>query len=150
MPDPIFIQGGVLIPAEAIDLRAVRSSGPGGENVNKVASKVELRVDLMRIRGLDAASRKRLLHLVAKRLDKDGNLLVTSQRTRDQHRNIEDARRKIHRLVSLALIPEKKRVPTTPGKEKDEKRLKKKKEQSARKQNRRRPVLDEEDELFDQ
>ena len=150
MPDPIFIQGGVLIPAEAIDMRAVRSSGPGGENVNKVASKVELRIDLMRIRGLDAASRQRLLRLVAKRLDKDGYLLVTSQRTREQHRNVEDARRKIHRLVSLALIPEKKRVPTAPGKAGEERRLRKKKQQSTRKQRRRRPVLDNEDEILDE
>jgi ribosome-associated protein len=150
MPDPIFIQGGVLIPAEAIEMRTVRSSGPGGENVNKVASKVELRVDLMRIRGLDAASRQRLMRLVSKRLDKDGNLLVTSQRTREQHRNLDDARRKIHRLVSLALIPEKKRVATTPGKGSEERRLRKKKEQSARKQSRRRPLLDEEDEVLNE
>jgi len=149
MPDPIFIQGGVLIPAEAIEMRTVRSSGPGGENVNKVASKVELRIDLMRIRGLDAASRQRLLRLVAKRTDKDGNLLVTSQRTRDQHRNIEDARRKIHRLVTLALIPEKKRAATTPGKGSKERRIRKKKEHSTRKQNRRRPVLDVEGEVLE-
>jgi ribosome-associated protein len=90
------------------------------------------------------------MRLVSKRLDKDGNLLVTSQRTRDQHRNVEDARRKIHRLVSLALIPEKKRVPSAPGKESEERRLRKKKEHSARKQSRRRPVLDEEDEIIDE
>ena len=70
MPDPIFIEGGVLIPGDAIEVRSVRSSGPGGQNVNKVASKIELHVDLARIEGMGEESRIRLFRLVAKRLDR--------------------------------------------------------------------------------
>jgi ribosome-associated protein len=82
MGEPIRIARGVHVPAAALEWRAVRSSGPGGQNVNKVASKVELRVDLGAVGGLDPGGRARLRALAANRLDADGRLLVTSQRTR--------------------------------------------------------------------
>ena len=78
-------------------------AGPGGQNVNKVASKVELRVDLDRIEGLPADARARLAALAAPRLDATGRLLLTSQRMRDQGRNLEDAREKLRALVRRAL-----------------------------------------------
>ncbi len=123
MPDPIFIEGGILVPAECMEMRAVRASGPGGQNVNKVASKVELRVDLSRIRGMDYAGHQRLRHLVAKRLDVEGRLVVTSQRTRDQHRNLQDARKKIHDWIAKALASPKKRLPGQPTRNAKERRL---------------------------
>src|SRR5512134_180576 len=94
MAEPIRIAKGILVPSAALEWRAVRSSGPGGQNVNKVASKVELRVDLGAVTGLSAPARARLQALAAARLDAEGRLLVTSQRTRDQLRNLEDAREK--------------------------------------------------------
>ena len=97
MAEAIFVSGRVRVPAAALTVRAVRSSGPGGQNVNKVASKIELRVDLQRIEGLDEASRARLEAATALRRDAEGRLLVTSQRTRDQGRNLEDAREKVFR-----------------------------------------------------
>ena len=103
MAEPIRVARGVHVPAAAIEWRAVRSSGPGGQNVNKVASKVELRVDLSAVSGLDDAARARLQALAAARLDATGRLLVTSQRTRDQLRNLEDARAKVQKLVERAL-----------------------------------------------
>jgi ribosome-associated protein len=104
----------VTIPASALALRAVRSSGPGGQNVNKVASKVELRLDLARVEGLTDAQRQRLTALAAPRLDAEGRLLVTSQRTREQARNLEDAREKLRALVARALAEPRRRHPTRP------------------------------------
>ena len=103
---------GVIVPEAALSVRATRSSGPGGQNVNKVASRVELRVDLDRVEGLADDARPRLRALAAGRLDAEGRLLVTSQRTRDQHRNLEDAREKVRALVRRALVPPKRRRPT--------------------------------------
>jgi ribosome-associated protein len=137
MPEAILVGDGVIVPAEAIETRAVRASGPGGQNVNKVASKIELRVDLGRIHGMDTASRERLGRIVARRLDSEGKLVVTSQRTRDQHRNLEDARAKIRDWIALALIPEKKRHPTRPGAGARERRLQQKRHKSRIKQHRR-------------
>jgi ribosome-associated protein len=142
MPDPIFIEGGVLVPGEAIAMKAVRASGPGGQNVNKVASKVELHVDLDRIQGMGTDSRLRLLRLVAKRLDSDGRLLVTSQRTRDQQRNLEDARRKVHDWIAQALVKPRKRIATQPKPVSRERRLEEKKRHSARKVGRRIPLAE--------
>jgi ribosome-associated protein len=139
MPAPIAVTDQVIVPADALEVRAVRASGPGGQNVNKVASKVELRVDLSRIQGLDDASRARLLRLAAGRLDRAGKLVLTSQRTRDQHRNLEDARRKVQDCIALALIPEKERIPTRPRMQSRERRLEQKRRQARRKAERSRP-----------
>jgi ribosome-associated protein len=139
MPAPIVVTDRVVVPGDAVEVRAVRASGPGGQNVNKVASKVELRVDLSRIQGLDDGSRGRLLRLVAGRLDRAGRLILTSQRTRDQHRNLEDARRKLQDWIALALIPEKERVPTRPSAGSRERRLEEKRRRSRRKSERGPP-----------
>jgi ribosome-associated protein len=140
--ETIRVSRGVRIPGGAITWRAVRSSGPGGQNVNKVASKVELRVDLGAIEGLDDAARQRLKALAAPRRDSRGRLLVTSQRTRDQTRNLEDAREKVRRLVERALVVPKRRRRTRPSAGAIEKRLREKRVRSARKRE-RRPGRDE-------
>jgi ribosome-associated protein len=112
--EPIRVGRNVVIPASALTLRAVRSSGPGGQNVNKVASKVELRVDLSGIEGLLPAQRERLETLAEARRDADGLLLVTSQRTREQSRNLDDAREKVRALVAKALVQPRRRRATRP------------------------------------
>ncbi len=137
MAEPILVESRVWVPADAIAFRALRSSGPGGQNVNKVASKVELRVDLSRVVGLDAAARQRLHALAEPRRGADGRLLVTSQRTRDQHRNLEDARGKVRALVARALVPPVARRPTRPTAGGHEKRLGGKRRQAERKRARR-------------
>jgi ribosome-associated protein len=131
MPDPIRVGDAVTVPEAAIALAFTRSSGPGGQNVNKVASKVELRVDLSRIEGLREDARRRLDALTASRRDAEGRLLVTSQRTRDQHRNLEDARAKIRDLVARALRAPKRRRPTRATAGSVQARLKSKKRDAA-------------------
>jgi len=111
----------------------VRSSGPGGQNVNKVASKVELRVRLDSVSGLTAPARARLEAFAAGRLDADGRLLVTSQRTRDQFRNLEDARDKVKKLVERSLKAPRPRRLTQPGRGAIERRLKAKRVRSGKK-----------------
>jgi ribosome-associated protein len=142
MPEALPVTGTVIVPAAAQSVKAVRSSGPGGQNVNKVASKIELRVDLALIEGLSEAARRRLDAATATRQDADGRLLVTSQLTRDQPRNLEDAREKVRRLVAAALVAPRKRRPTAPSRAARERRLGAKKRQGERKRSRRAGAFD--------
>jgi ribosome-associated protein len=136
MAEPIVVAPGVVVPASALSLHTSRSSGPGGQNVNKVASKVELRVDLDRVEGLPAEARTRLGALADGRLDAEGRLLVVSQRTRDQHRNLEDAREKVRALVRRAMIRPRTRRPTRVTAAAKARRLDEKKRRSAHKRRR--------------
>jgi ribosome-associated protein len=136
MAEPIVVAEGVTVPPSALTVRATRSSGPGGQNVNKVASRVELRVDLDRVEGLSDDARARLRGAAEGRLDAEGRLLVTSQRTRDQHRNLEDAREKVRALVRRALAAPKRRKPTRVTAAAKATRLRGKKRQGERKRGR--------------
>jgi ribosome-associated protein len=133
VPDAIPVSADVVVPASALTFRATRSAGPGGQNVNKVASKVELRVDLDRIAGLTPEASARLLALCAGRRDRDGRLVVTSQRTRDQRRNLEDARGKVRDLVARALQAPRHRRPTAVSAGAREERLARKRRDASRK-----------------
>jgi ribosome-associated protein len=135
MAEPIVVRPGVVVPADALSMRAVRSGGPGGQNVNKVASKVELRVEIERVEGLDEAALRRLRD--AAPLDADGQLLVTSQLTRDQHANLEDARDKVRLLIERALHVPRRRRKTRPTRGSVERRLSDKKKRTQAKADRR-------------
>ena len=100
MADPIPVAPGVTIPAAALEARQVRASGPGGQNVNKVASRVELLVDVALIEGLDAAARLRLYALAGRRRAADGRLRLVAQESRDRHRNLETVRERARDLVA--------------------------------------------------
>lgn len=143
MAEPIRIARGILIPAAALEWRAVRSSGPGGQNVNKVASKVDLRVDLAAVTGLSAPARARLEAITATRRDAEGRLAITSQRTRDQQRNLEDARDKVKKLVERAMREPRPRRLSQPSRGAVERRLRHKRERSAVKRDRRSGSDDE-------
>jgi ribosome-associated protein len=139
MSEAIVLTPFVRVPAHAIRTRAVRASGPGGQNVNKVATKIELRVDPGAIEGLDEAARARLLALARHRLDAEGQLVVTSQRTRNQARNLEDARDKVATLLRAVLAPPRPRKRTRPPASVGEERLAIKKRRAAVKRTRSAP-----------
>src|SRR6059036_602924 len=121
--DAIQVSDAVRVPAAALSVRAVRASGPGGQNVNKVATKIDLRVDLEAVEGVPEAARARLHALARHRLDGEGRLVVTSQATRNQARNLEDARDKVRALVAAALVRPRARTATRPTASSREQRL---------------------------
>ena len=112
--EPIVIDSQVVIPPRHLHWTAVRSSGPGGQNVNKVASKVDLRFDLAGCDTLHPAVKARLYSLCRNKLDADGHVVITSQRTRDQLQNLADARDKLAALIKAALTPPRPRRATKP------------------------------------
>lgn len=133
----LTINDSILVPDAAMSWKAVRSGGPGGQNVNKVASKVEMRIVLEAIEGLHPEARERLRHLVRNRLDGEGRWLIVSDLTRDQLKNLEDARQKAAAVVRQALVRPKTRHATKPTRGSQERRLEAKKRTSALKQRRR-------------
>jgi ribosome-associated protein len=131
MSEPIVVTDLVRIPGHALSMRAVRASGPGGQNVNRVATKVILEADLDAIEGLSEDQRARLRLLARRRLDARGHLVVTSQATRTQARNLEDARDKLRGLVHAALKRPRRRRPTAPSRAAEERRIAEKKRHGA-------------------
>jgi ribosome-associated protein len=123
MSQPIIITDTVRVPGHALSMRAVRASGPGGQNVNRVATKVVLEVDLAAVEGLAEDQRARLRTLARRRLDARGYLVVTSQATRTQARNLEDARDKVRGLVHAALKRPRRRRPTAPSRAAEDRRI---------------------------
>jgi len=140
--DALQVTPTVTIPASAFQMKAVRAGGPGGQNVNKVASKVELRVDLDQIEGLDPGAMERLKTRVRNQLDAEGRWLVTSSRTRDQILNLEDARMKVATEVEEALPAPVPRRPTRPTRSSRAVRLTGKKRTGALKKDRGRKDWD--------
>jgi ribosome-associated protein len=137
MSERLFIHAGLVIPGAELTWTSVRASGPGGQNVNKVASKVELRYDLAASRALPEDAKMRLRALAGARLTADGQLVVVSQLTRDRSKNIEDARSKLAELVRKALVRPKKRRRTAPSASSERRRIESKRRQARKKLARR-------------
>ena len=115
----------------------VRASGPGGQNVNKVSSAVQLRFDLSGSRPLPEDVRERLARLAGRRLTRDGVIVITAQRYRTQERNRQDALDRLVALVRRAAEPPTPRRPTRPSRAAKERRLQAKARRAAVKQQRR-------------
>jgi len=118
------------IPDDELVERFVRSSGPGGQNVNKVASAVELRFDALHSPSLGEELRARLLARRDRRITDDGVIVISAQRFRTQERNREDARERLAALILAATHVAKKRIATRPSRAAKERRLGAKKERS--------------------
>ncbi len=132
----IVVVPGVEIPENEIDFVASRSGGPGGQNVNKVSSRVTLRFDLEKTAALSEDQRRRIRAKLSSRISKDGILQVTSQRTRSQDLNREDVLSRFSELLRGALHREKARVATKATRASKEGRLEEKRKRRNVKQGR--------------
>jgi len=112
----IAVSDMIVLHERDLEERFIRASGPGGQNVNKVATKVELRFDLPGSVALSEGAKARLRALAAGRLDARGFVLLVSEDTRSQLRNLELAREKLCELVRAALVVPKRRRATKPSK----------------------------------
>jgi ribosome-associated protein len=133
---PLEINESLTVPASCLTWAASRASGPGGQNVNKVSSKVELRFDVEACAVLDPATKTRLRAIASTMLDAEGRVLIVSQKTRDQPKNLADARDKLRELVLRALVRPKKRRPTRPSRGAVARRLDEKSRASKKKKER--------------
>ena len=133
----IRINDDLCLDESEIEESFIRASGPGGQNVNKVASAVQLRFDLARSRSLPAAVRTRLARLAGQRLTRDEVIVITAQRYRTQERNRRDALDRLIALIRRAALPPTPRRPTRPSAAAKERRLQAKAHRAAVKELRR-------------
>jgi ribosome-associated protein len=141
--DDLRIHAGLVIPAGELTQTASRSSGPGGQHVNKTSTRVSLRWNVRESPVLSDSDRRRLLAKLAARLTRAGDLVVHCGASRSFSKNRETARERLAAIVREALHRQRRRVPTRAGRGVREQRLREKKQRSATKEQRRRPRPDD-------
>lgn len=127
---------------QEVEYKAVRSSGPGGQNVNKVASKVELHFDLESSQAFQESEKQRLTRKLQNRLTRNGELILQCDESRSQHKNKEIVTERFMELLKSSLIKPKPRKKTKVPKKAKLKRLQEKKINAEKKQSRRNPLKD--------
>jgi len=135
-PKFLRISPNLAIPLSEVEFRSSRSSGPGGQNVNKVESRVELVFDVAASISLTDEQRARILKSLKNKIDSDGRLHLTSQKSRSQWQNKETIVAEFSRLLNASMKPAKARIRTRPSKAIREKRLKEKRKISEKKKTR--------------
>ena len=136
------INSRIVIPMREIELSYARSGGPGGQNVNKVSSKAQLRFSLRDTPSIPEAARARALARLASRTTTHGEIILSCSVYRDQPRNREAALRKLRDVLAAAIATPKRRVPTRPSRGAKERRLQEKKAHGRRKAVRSSPPDD--------
>ena len=134
MPAPAPV--GISLPEDDLEWKFIRSSGPGGQNVNKVASAVQLRFLLQNNVSLPAAVKNRLRRLAGQKLNDDGSILIFARGERSQDQNRRDALAKLMSLIDAALVEPKIRKKTRPTRASQVRRIESKKQRGATKQKR--------------
>lgn len=140
MTVPLRINSRITIPASELRFSFVRSSGPGGQNVNKVNSKAQLRWSVFRSTALSEEVRSRIVARLQSRITERGELVLSSQRYRDQAKNVGDCLEKLRELVAAAAVPPKRRKKTRPPRSANESRLRDKRAKADKKRGRTRPT----------
>jgi ribosome-associated protein len=133
----------ITIPEQELEERFIRASGPGGQNVNKVSSAVQLRFNVAVSPSLPEVVKQRLVRLAGRRMTDDGVLLIEASRFRSQERNREDARERLAALVAQAAVAPKPRRPTKPSLGAKQRRLAAKSQRGALKASRSKPSADD-------
>jgi ribosome-associated protein len=133
----------IVISPDELHFEFVRASGPGGQNVNKVATAVQLRFDVRNSRSIGPQTKDRLIRLAGKRVTSSGEIVIEARRHRTQQRNREDAMDRLLRLVEQASVPPKVRHKSGPTRASKLKRLEKKRHRSQIKKARTRASADE-------
>ncbi|RZJ96742.1 MAG: aminoacyl-tRNA hydrolase [Brevundimonas sp.] len=131
-----------VIPEEELEFRFFRAGGPGGQNVNKVSTAVQMRFDARNSPSLSEGVRERLMKLAGSRLTLDGVIVISAVRYRTQERNRADAMERLQEMVDKASIVQARRVPTRPTRASKERRLVGKASRSTIKAGRGKPNLD--------